>query len=95
MELENLYVVIDEIMEIIPSLNNTISIKEMEDSLCIDDINTFIERLQTTLEINFTNRYIDDNELEYLGNLIDSLSINQLRTETKFLKMCNECIKSA
>ena len=35
MELENLYVVIDEIMEIIPSLNNIISIKEMEDSLCI------------------------------------------------------------
>lgn len=95
MELENLYVVIDEIMEIIPSLNNIISIKEMEDSLCIDDIDTFIERLQTTLEINFTNRYIDDNELEYLSNLINSLSINQLRTETKFLKICNECIKSA
>lgn len=95
MELENLYVVIDEIMEIIPSLNNIISIKEMEDSLCIDDINTFIERLQTTLEINFTNRYIDDNEFEYLSNLINSLSINQLRTETKFLKICNECIKSA
>lgn len=95
MELENLYVVIDEIMEIIPSLNNIISIKEMEDSLCIDDIDTFIERLQTTLEINFTNRYIDDNEFEYLSNLINSLSINQLRTETKFLKICNECIKSA
>lgn len=95
MELENLYVVIDEIMEIIPSLNNTISIKEMEDSLCIDDIDTFIERLQTTLEINFTNRYIDDNEFEYLSNLINSLSINQLRTEIEFLKICNECIKSA
>ncbi len=93
MELENLYVVIDEIMEIISLSNNTI--KEMEDSLCIDDIDTFIERLQTTLEINFTNRYIDDNEFEYLSNLINSLSINQLRTETEFLKICNECIKSA
>lgn len=95
MELENLYVVIDEIMEIIPSLNNIISIKEMEDSLCIDDIDTFIERLQTTLEINFTNRYIDDNEFEYLSNLINSLSINQLKAEIKFLKMCNECIENA
>lgn len=95
MELENLYVIINEIMEIIPSLNNTILIKKIEDNLCIDDIDTFIEKLQTTLEINFTNRYIDDNEFEYLSNLIDSLDIKQLRTETKFLKMCNECIKSA
>lgn len=93
MELENLYIVIDEIMEIIPSLNN--KRKEMEDDLYINGIDTFIKNLQLILEISFTNRYIDDNEFEYLSNLINSLSINQLRTETKFLKICNECIKSA
>lgn len=93
MELENLYIVIDEIMEIIPSLNN--KRKEMEDDLYINGIDTFIKNLQLILEVSFTNRYIDDNEFEYLGNLIDSMSINQLRTETEFLKICNECIKSA
>lgn len=93
MELENLYIVIDEIMEIIPSLNN--KRKEMEDDLYINGIDTFIKNLQLILEISFTNRYIDDNEFEYLSNLINSLSINQLRTETEFLKICNECIKSA
>lgn len=93
MELENLYIVIDEIMEIIPSLNN--KRKEMEDDLYINGIDAFIKNLQLILEISFTNRYIDDNEFEYLSNLINSLSINQLRTETKFLKICNECIKSA
>lgn len=93
MELENLYIVIDEIMEIIPSLNN--KRKEMEDDLYINGIDTFIKNLQLILEVSFENGYIDDNELEYLGNLIDSMSINQLRTETEFLKICNECIKSA
>lgn len=93
MELENLYVVIDEIMEIIPLLNN--KRKEMEDDLYINGIDTFIKNLQLILEASFENGYIDDNELEYLGNLIDSMSINQLRTETEFLKICNECIKSA
>lgn len=95
MELENLYVVINEILEIIPSLNNTISIKEMEDDLYISGIDIFIESLQLTLKSSFEDGNIDDNELEYLGNLIDSLSINQLRTETEFLKICNECIKNA
>lgn len=93
MELENLYVVINEILEIIPSLNNTR--KEMEDDLYISGIDIFIESLQLTLELSYEHGDIDDNELEYLGNLIDSLSINQLRTETKFLKICNECIKNA
>lgn len=93
MELENLYIVIDEIMEIIPSLNN--KRKEMEDDLYINGIDTFIKNLQLILEISFTNRYIDDNEFEYLSNLINSLDIEQLRTETEFLKICNECIKSA
>lgn len=93
MELENLYIVIDEIMEIIPSLNN--KRKEMEDDLYINGIDTFIKNLQLILEVSFEDGYIDDNEFEYLSNLINSLSINQLRTETKFLKICNECIKSA
>lgn len=93
MELENLYVVINEILEIIPLLNN--KRKEMEDDLYINGIDTFIKNLQLILEASFENGYIDDNELEYLGNLIDSMSINQLRTETEFLKICNECIKSA
>lgn len=95
MELENLYVVINEILEIIPSLNNTIVKKEMEDDLYISGIDIFIESLQLTLKSSFEDGNIDDNELEYLGNLIDSLSINQLRTETEFLKICNECIKNA
>lgn len=95
MELENLYVVINEMMEIIPSLNNTIVKKEMEDDLYINGIDIFIESLQLTLESSYEHGDIDDNELEYLGNLIDSLSINQLRTETEFLKICNECIKNA
>ena len=95
MELENLYVVINEILEIIPSLNNTIVKKEMEDDLYISGIDIFIEGLQLTLKSSFEDGNIDDNELEYLGNLIDSLSINQLRTETEFLKICNECIKNA
>ena len=95
MELENLYVVINEMMEIIPSLNNTIVKKEMEDDLYISGIDIFIESLQLTLELSYEHGDIDDNELEYLGNLIDSLSINQLRTEIEFLKICNECIKSA
>lgn len=95
MELENLYVVINEILEIIPSLNNTIVKKEMEDDLYISGIDIFIEKLQLTLKSSFEDGNIDDNELEYLGNLIDSLSINQLRTETEFLKICNECIKNA
>lgn len=94
MELENLYVVINEILEIIPSLNNTI-VKKMEDDLYISGIDIFIEKLQLTLKSIFEDGNIDDNELEYLGNLIDSLSINQLRTETEFLKICNECIKNA
>lgn len=94
MELENLYVVINEILEIIPSLNNTI-VKKMEDDLYISGIDIFIEKLQLTLKSSFEDGNIDDNELEYLGNLIDSLSINQLRTETEFLKICNECIKNA
>lgn len=93
MELENLYVVIDEIMEIIPLLNN--KRKEMEDDLYINGIDTFIKNLQLILEASFENGYIDDNELEYLGNLIDSMSINQLRTETEFLKICNECTENA
>ena len=95
MELENLYVVINEMMEIIPSLNNTIVKKEMKDDLYISGIDIFIESLKLTLELSYEHGDIDDNELEYLGNLIDSLSINQLRTETKFLKICNECIKNA
>lgn len=95
MELENLYVVINEMMEIIPSLNNTKAKKEMEDDLYINGIDTFIKNLQSILEVSFEDGYIDDNELEYLGNLIDSMSINQLRTETEFLKICNECIKNA
>ena len=95
MELENLYVVINEMLEIIPSLNNTIVKKEMEDTLYISGIDIFIEKLQLTLKSIFEDGDIDDNELEYLGNLIDSLSINQLRTETEFLKICNECIKNA
>lgn len=95
MELENLYVVINEMMEIIPSLNNTIVKKEMEDDLYINGIDIFIESLQLTLESSYEHGDIDDNELEYLGNLIDSLSINQLRTETEFLKICNEYIKNA
>ena len=95
MELENLYVVINEMLEIIPSLNNTIVKKEMEDDLYISGIDIFIEKLQLTLKSIFEDGNIDDNELEYLGNLIDSLSINQLRTETEFLKICNECIKNA
>ena len=93
MELENLYIVINEMMEIIPPLNNTR--KEMEDDLYISGIDIFIESLQLTLELSYEHGDIDDNELEYLGNLIDSLSINQLRTEIEFLKICNECIKSA
>ena len=93
MELENLYIIIDEMVEIIPSLNNTR--KEMENDLYINGIDTFIESLQLTLESSFENGDIDYNELEYLGNLIDSLSINQLRTEINFLKTCNECIKNA
>lgn len=93
MELENLYIIIDEMVEIIPSLNNTR--KEMENDLYINGIDTFIESLQLTLESSFENGDIDYNELEYLGNLIDSLSINQLRTETEFLKICNECIENA
>ena len=93
MELENLYVVINEILEIMPSLNNTR--KEMEDDLYISGIDIFIEKLQLTLKSSYEHGNIDDNELEYLGNLIDSLSINQLRTEIEFLKICNECIKSA
>ena len=95
MELENLYVVINEILEIIPSLNNTTTKKEMKDDLYINDIDIFIESLKLTLELSYEHGDIDYNELEYLGNLIDSLSINQLRTETEFLKICNECIKSA
>ena len=95
MELENLYVVINEMLEIIPSLNNTIVKKEMEDDLYISGIDIFIKNLKLTLELSYERGDIDDNELEYLGNLIDSLSINQLRTETEFLKICNECIKSA
>lgn len=95
MELENLYVVINEMLEIIPSLNNTIVKKEMEDDLYISGIDIFIEKLQLTLKSSYEHGNIDDNELEYLGNLIDSLSINQLRTEIEFLKICNECIKSA
>ena len=95
MELENLYVVINEMMEIIPSLNNTIVKKEMKDDLYISGIDIFIESLKLTLELSYERGDIDYNELEYLGNLIDSLSINQLRTETEFLKICNECIKSA
>ena len=94
MELENLYVVINEILEIIPSLNNTI-VKKMEDDLYISGIDIFIEKLQLTLKSIFEDGCIDYNEFEYLGNLIDSLSINQLRTETEFLKICNECIKNA
>ena len=93
MELENLYIIIDEMVEIIPSLNNTR--KEMENDLYINGIDTFIESLQLTLESSLENGDIDYNELEYLGNLIDSLSINQLRTEINFLKTCNECIKNA
>ena len=93
MELENLYVVINEMLEIMPSLNNTR--KEMEDDLYISGIDIFIEKLQLTLKSIFEDGNIDDNEFEYLGNLIDSLSINQLRTETEFLKISNECIKSA
>lgn len=93
MELENLYVVINEILEIMPSLNNTR--KEMEDDLYISGIDIFIKNLKLTLELSYERGDIDYNELEYLGNLIDSLSINQLRTETKFLKICNECIKNA
>lgn len=93
MELENLYVVINEMMEIIPSLNN--KRKEMEDDLYINGVDTFIKNLQSILEISYEYGDIDDNELEYLGNLIDSMSINQLRTETQFLKICNECIKNA
>ena len=95
MELENLYVVINEILEIIPSLNNTIVKKEMEDDLYISGIDIFIEKLQLTLKSSLEDGNIDDNELEYLGNLIDSMSINKLRTETEFLKICNECIKNA
>lgn len=95
MELENLYVVINEMMEIIPSLNNTKAKKEMEDVLYTDGIDIFIESLKVTLKLRYRHGDIDDNELEYLGNLIDSLSINQLRTETEFLKICNECIKNA
>ena len=95
MELENLYVVINEILEIMPSLNNTIVKKEMKDDLYISGIDIFIESLKLTLELSYEHGDKDDNELEYLGNLIDSLSINQLRTETEFLKICNECIKSA
>lgn len=95
MELENLYVVINEMLEIIPSLNNTIVKKEMEDDLYISGIDIFIKNLKLTLELSYERGNIDYNELEYLGNLIDSLSINQLRTETEFLKICNECIKSA
>ena len=95
MELENLYIVINEMLEIIPSLNNTIVKKEMEDDLYISGIDIFIKNLKLTLELSYERGNIDYNELEYLGNLIDSLSINQLRTETEFLKICNECIKSA
>ena len=67
----------------------------MKDDLYINDIDIFIESLKLTLELSYEHGDIDYNELEYLGNLIDSLSINQLRTETEFLKICNECIKSA
>ena len=96
MELENLYVCVDEMIELIaPSKHNTIVKKEMEDDLYIDGVDIFINNLKLTLESSYERGEIDDNELEYLGNLIDSLDIEQLRDEIKFLKICNECIKSA
>lgn len=96
MELENLYVCVDEMIELISSSkHNTIVKKEMEDVLYTDGIDIFIESLKVNLTLRYRHGDIDDNELEYLGNLIDSLDIEQLRTETEFLKMCNECIENA
>ena len=95
MELENLYTCIDEMTELIPPLRNKTVREEMEDNLYIDGIDTFIESLKLTLEASYEHGDIDNNELEYLGNLIDSLDIKQLRTEINFLKMCNKCIENA
>ena len=95
MELENLYVCVYEIVELIPTLNTTTIIKDMEDKLYIDGIDAFIESLNASIDIKCGLGAISKNEYIYLSNLINSLDIKQLRTETNFLKMCNECIESA
>ena len=95
MELENLYVCVDEMIELISPLKHKTVREKMEDVLYTDGIDIFIESLKVNLTLRYRHGDIDDNELEYLGNLIDSLDIEQLRTETEFLKMCNECIENA